>query len=246
MADQQAEIHSKIPPNFDTVSLKLYNSQTFAAENRDIDNEKNVRECYTLNEIPVLSEEQQAELFIKLDRYGFIQEEVEVNDPPIMKRIKLRRNNADYIASLDPRKEAERSLKWVKMLRKLEKRKLEDWSGIGKGIPDCLRGRVWNCALSNLEFNSEIPPIANLFSFKSSFENQIDLDINRTMRTHFQYYLRYGEGQRSLFRVLTAYSNYEKSVGYCQGMSTVVAFLLTYFDEEVNTTSIQFSHLFEI
>ena len=57
------------------------------------------------------------------------------------------------------------------------------------------------------------------------------------MRNHIQFHQRFGQGQRSLFRVLLAYANYDHHVGYCQGMATVVAFLLTYFDEEVTRTT---------
>jgi len=40
--------------------------------------------------------------------------------------------------------------------------------------------------------------------------------------------------QCALFRVLKAYSNYNAQVGYCQGMASVVATMLTFFDEEVS------------
>jgi hypothetical protein len=34
-----------------------------------------------------------------------------------------------------------------------------------------------------------------------------------------------------LFKVLAAYANYNPTVGYCQGMSTVTAFILLYYQE---------------
>lgn len=39
--------------------------------------------------------------------------------------------------------------------------------------------------------------------------------------------------QRALFNVLRAFSNYDEEVGYCQGMTNIVATILMYCDEEV-------------
>lgn len=44
---------------------------------------------------------------------------------------------------------------------------------------------------------------------------------------------RYGPGQRALFDVLRAFSNYDEQVGYCQGMTNIVTILLMYYTEEV-------------
>jgi hypothetical protein len=63
---------------------------------------------------------------------------------------------------------------------------------------------------------------------------QIDLDILRTFRLHKLYQERYGKGQIKLWNVLKAYSNYNKELGYTQGMNTIAALLLMYLDEEVN------------
>jgi USP6 N-terminal-like protein len=77
------------------------------------------------------------------------------------------------------------------------------------------------------------PPFQSLYSKISGFERQIDLDIERTLRDHVLFRTRFGQAQVSLFKILVAYSNHDPQVGYCQGMSTVAAFLLMYFDEEV-------------
>ena len=75
-------------------------------------------------------------------------------------------------------------------------------------------------------------PFEELYSRASSHERQIDLDIERTLRNHVLFKLRFGTGQSSLFKVLVALANQNPEVGYCQGMSTVAAFFLLYFDEE--------------
>lgn len=78
-----------------------------------------------------------------------------------------------------------------------------------------------------------MPTFASLYTRISGFERQIDLDIERTLRDHVLFKTRFGQAQVSLFKILVAYSNVDPAVGYCQGMSTVAAFLLLYFDEEV-------------
>lgn len=40
--------------------------------------------------------------------------------------------------------------------------------------------------------------------------------------------------QRALFNVLRAFANYDAEVGYCQGMTNIVATILMYCEEEVN------------
>ncbi|CAK7308914.1 USP6 N-terminal-like protein [Vulpes lagopus] len=66
---------------------------------------------------------------------------------------------------------------------------------------------------------------------------QIDLDVNRTFHSHTMFWDCYGAGadlQRALFTVLSAYSMYDtmSEVGYCQGMSEIVAILLMFLPEE--------------
>ncbi|CAG8453051.1 1120_t:CDS:2 [Scutellospora calospora] len=71
-----------------------------------------------------------------------------------------------------------------------------------------------------------------LLTLPSQHEKQIDLDIPRTLHSHIMFRTRYGPGQRALFNVLQAFSNYNKQVGYCQGMTNIVTILLMYYTEE--------------
>lgn len=61
---------------------------------------------------------------------------------------------------------------------------------------------------------------------------QIDLDVNRTYRDHIMFRERYGLKQQALFNILSAYSVYNREIGYCQGMSQIAALLLMYLNEE--------------
>ncbi|KAK4038711.1 rab-GTPase-TBC domain-containing protein [Parachaetomium inaequale] len=61
---------------------------------------------------------------------------------------------------------------------------------------------------------------------------QIDLDVPRTVNGHIMFRRRYRGGQRLLFRVLHAISLHFPGTGYVQGMASLAATLLCYFDEE--------------
>ena len=61
---------------------------------------------------------------------------------------------------------------------------------------------------------------------------QIDLDVPRTIKSHIMFRHRYRSGQRHLFRVLHSLSLYFPTTGYVQGMASLAATLLCYYDEE--------------
>ncbi|XP_065662231.1 USP6 N-terminal-like protein isoform X2 [Hydra vulgaris] len=159
-----------------------------------------------------------------MDHYGFLHK----NPLPVIR---------------DPRMEEielERAGKWIKMFsnwknyfngdkpsEKLRRR-------IYKGIPPRVRGEAWKKIL-NLQ-NVAKKGVYEKFK-KVALENspdirQIDLDVNRTYRDHIMFRDRFGVKQQALFNVLAAYSIYNTEVGYCQGMSGIVALLLMYMDEE--------------
>ena len=64
----------------------------------------------------------------------------------------------------------------------------------------------------------------------SKFQREIANDISRTFPTHPKFTDE--RGQMELLRVLKAYSNYDVTVGYCQGMNFIVATLLVTMPEE--------------
>ncbi|KAG0233942.1 hypothetical protein BGW42_007017 [Actinomortierella wolfii] len=120
-------------------------------------------------------------------------------------------------------------------------------SRVYKGIPDCWRTAVWSYLITNRGRDANVDvrlreDYPRYCSIPSPEEEQIDLDIPRTMHGHIMFQTRYGSGQCALFNVLKAFSNYDTKVGYCQGMASVVATMLTYFDEE--KTFVLLTHLF--
>ncbi|EAA21099.1 plant adhesion molecule 1-related [Plasmodium yoelii yoelii] len=126
---------------------------------------------------------------------------------------------------------------------------------IVKGIPDYLRGFVWQILLqsyvykdrtyadkdiNNNENNSEYINQSNkcekgykyYLSITNKYESSIKKDINRTYPKHILFKNNYEKGQKILFNVLKAYSNYNQDLGYCQGMAFIVATFILYMNEE--------------
>lgn len=107
-----------------------------------------------------------------------------------------------------------------------------------KGIPDRWRAAAWwsfMAAAARDHAGSAAADVMAAFRAlqdRSSPDVQIDLDVPRTISRHIMFRRRYRGGQRLLFRVLHALSIYFPDVGYVQGMASLAATLLCYFDEE--------------
>ncbi|KAF3166495.1 hypothetical protein TWF225_000756 [Orbilia oligospora] len=108
-----------------------------------------------------------------------------------------------------------------------------------KGIPDCWRSAAWFSFLEASAKKQEGYKSTNdligcyhvLSSQNSPDDVQIDLDVPRTISSHIMFRRRYRGGQRLLFRVLHAISLYFPDVGYVQGMASLAATFLCYYDE---------------
>ncbi|CAD7673965.1 unnamed protein product [Nyctereutes procyonoides] len=122
---------------------------------------------------------------------------------------------------------------------------LKRWDHLGrelrhrvyKGVPPQVRGQVWlRLEVDQVKArNAGKYQVMKEAALVSSWDiMQIDLDVNRTFRSHTMFWDRYGVRQRALFHVLATYSVYNtmSEVGYCQGMSEIVAILLMFLPEE--------------
>lgn len=110
--------------------------------------------------------------------------------------------------------------------------RLKRW--VARGVPDVLRGQVWQLLSGGRELRIHNPGVYyKLLVYESSAsETDIIHDIGRTFPTHIFFQQRHGPGQRSLFNILKAYSVYDRQVGYVQGMGFVAGLLLLYMSEE--------------
>ncbi len=156
-------------------------------------------------------------------------------------------------AEATKRKESERTEKWRRMAKIIKKG--EDGGGMDfefdtknpkviertwKGIPDCWRAAAWHSFLITSSKNCKgtetdeflIAEFRRLQDVASPDDVQIDLDVPRTVNGHIMFRKRYRGGQRLLFRVLHAISLYFPETGYVQGMASLAATLLCYYDEE--------------
>ncbi|TGZ81756.1 RabGAP/TBC [Ascodesmis nigricans] len=108
-----------------------------------------------------------------------------------------------------------------------------------KGIPDCWRGAAWHAFLTasskargiGQSDNTLASVYHELLTLPCSDDVQIDLDVPRTISSHVLFRRRYRGGQRLLFRVLHSLALYFPHIGYVQGMASLAATLLCYYDE---------------
>jgi hypothetical protein len=151
------------------------------------------------------------------------------------------------------KKEIDRNDKWLKMARLVTKN--NDGGGMNfdfdtsnpklidrtwKGIPDRWRATAWHAFLTasakrvqGSVSDEDLISIFHEYQDKSSPDDvQIDIDVPRTINSHIMFRRRYRGGQRLLFRVLHAMSLYFPDTGYVQGMATLAATLLCYYDED--------------
>lgn len=191
----------------------------------------------------------------QIDRFGFVINKDDKSsiassdiDNKSKAQTKAQQRLEKYLV-MEKEKEVTRSMKWVRMLRQLEQFPPNQWSRLHKkfpdrllkGIPNCLRNKVWGLLFQAMKKEEPDIPLLSyneLYSQSSEYERQIDLDVERTLRNHILFKLRFGTGQGMLFKILVALANHNPKVGYCQGMSSVAAFFLLYFDEET-----AFNHL---
>ncbi len=103
------------------------------------------------------------------------------------------------------------------------------------GIPDEVRGEIWlklfDVDQARAKFES------NFYSKLCEVPNdpvcyEIKKDVYRTMADLGLWDEDQLGGNNKLFNVLKAYANYDKKIGYVQGLNYIVAIMLIYIDDE--------------
>lgn len=116
------------------------------------------------------------------------------------------------------------------------------------GIPPSLRGEIW-CMLcrcqreKNMHGDNIYQKLADPAMANPQDELRIRKDVSRTftnypenleyMQCHVKDFNWQGpEGQKMLYNVLLAYTNYDSQIGYVQGMNYIAAMLLIHIQDE--------------
>uniref|UniRef100_A0A158P800 Rab-GAP TBC domain-containing protein n=1 Tax=Angiostrongylus cantonensis TaxID=6313 RepID=A0A158P800_ANGCA len=116
---------------------------------------------------------------------------------------------------------------------------------IRTGIPEAYRSRMWK-GLVQLLLKEKLSELGNGYyssMLKKTLHQQesgvydlsikqIDLDLIRTLPANRMFADPDSEKVKQLRRVLYAYRNHDKVIGYCQGLNRIAAVALLYLEEE--------------
>ncbi|KAF1745786.1 hypothetical protein GCK72_022233 [Caenorhabditis remanei] len=100
------------------------------------------------------------------------------------------------------------------------------------GIPDKLRGHVWQLLANAIDQPDLVEKYHNFLNQPCPSEQVIMRDIHRTFPAHDYFKESGGKGQESLYKISKVYSLYDEEVSYCQGLSFLAASLLLHMPEE--------------
>ncbi|KAK2849076.1 hypothetical protein Q5P01_008910 [Channa striata] len=127
----------------------------------------------------------------------------------------------------------QREAKWINIIQQWDRIWSKKTSKVKvqcqKGIPASLRAKCWPllCGASDrMKQNENLYQNLDLQPALQSWVDVIERDLDRQFPFHEMFLSKDGHGQRGLFRVLKAYTQYQPEEGYCQAQGPVAAVLL--------------------
>ncbi|KAM6923438.1 uncharacterized protein tbc1d10c [Xenentodon cancila] len=143
--------------------------------------------------------------------------------------------NGSTAGSVGPSPELvrQREAKWMKIIGQKERILLKKSSKVKvqcqKGIPASLRAKAWPLLCAANEKMKQNENLYESLDSQPGLQNWVDVierDLDRQFPFHEMFLSKDGHGQRGLFRVLKAYTQYQPEEGYCQAQGPVAAVLL--------------------
>ncbi|XP_035504938.2 ecotropic viral integration site 5 ortholog isoform X1 [Scophthalmus maximus] len=159
----------------------------------------------------------------------------EVSLEPETDRFGFILTNGSTAGSVGPLPELvrQRETKWINIILQWDRMLLKKTSKVKvqcqKGIPASLRAKCWPllCAASDrMKQNENLYESLDSQPALQSWVDLIERDLGRQFPFHEMFLCKDGHGQRGLFRVLKAYTQYQPEEGYCQAQGPVAAVLL--------------------
>ncbi|ELP84809.1 growth hormone-regulated TBC protein, putative [Entamoeba invadens IP1] len=189
---------------------------------------KDVRLVYNETSSPLPVEAEQTEVKVveidkKTDEYGYVQETIEAPQvPEVVKKINVEDKEKKWTVMLD---------EWVKT----SKTPRYLFRRVYKFIPINQRKRYWEIELKVESSETESPGYFNRIvenQERGHDDDQIHKDVIRAHQNNVHFMTKFADGQRTLFRVLRAWSMQDKEVGYVQGFSDLCGFLILVMQKE--------------
>ncbi|XP_076015658.1 uncharacterized protein tbc1d10c [Genypterus blacodes] len=127
----------------------------------------------------------------------------------------------------------QREAKWIRIVSQWDSILLKKSSKVKvqcqKGIPTSLRAKCWPLlcgATDKMKHNKDLYKLLDSKPAQQCWVDVIERDLDRQFPFHEMFLSKEGHGQRGLFRVLKAYTQFQPEEGYCQAQGPVAAVLL--------------------
>ncbi|XP_069027162.1 uncharacterized protein tbc1d10c [Embiotoca jacksoni] len=159
----------------------------------------------------------------------------EVSLEPETDRFGFILTNGSTAGSVGPSPELvrQREAKWINIIGQWDRILLKKSSKVKgqcqKGIPASLKAKCWPLlcgATDKMKLNENLYQSLDSQLALQSWVDVIERDLDRQFPFHEMFLSKDGHGQRGLFRVLKAYTQYQPEEGYCQAQGPVAAVLL--------------------